>query len=371
MNPTRDRVPGARVSSYGLDLRQPQIVLFRHRPAIFPSESAMHVLSKLRSVVHASAGLALVLSAVFYGQAAWAQTPWTQSDPSQEPIPSLADAMDPEARSFVVEMDFQGQNEVSLTSVQVIDSDAPARIGGTGIYRVEILNGEGNRIEAFDWGDPQKVHAYDANGEHVVTTLPTASGRLIFPFSPRAVELQLVDQNLGMPVLFVDLETPARNYCQARPWEPRCREINPPSEEPNLLVTVFGPAQAQPGEPFGVEVRVTNLGASEAMGTMQDPNGYMVDLVLSTDDQLPTEFAVFESHFVEDVLLEGGRLSTTETVPGGESRLYETEVRLPDGTDDGTYCLGAVVDPGQTVHESVELDNSFCFQITVDPEAEA
>ena len=289
-----------------------------------------------------------------------------QIDPSQEPVPSLSDVTDPEVRSFVVEMEFHGQNEVSVVSVDVIDAIPPSRLGGSGAYRVEILNGEGHRIEAFNWWNPQQVQLHDANGQHATSWQPVASGTLIFPFSPRAVQLQLTDPSLGFPVLFVDLETPARNYCQSRPWEPRCREINPPTEDPNLLVTVFSPFSARPGEPFGLEVRVTNLGGGEALGTEQDPSGYMVDLVLSTDPQLPEEFAIFEPHFVEDVLLQGGRLSNTETLPGGESRLYEAEVMLPDHTEPGIYCLGAIVDPGHTVHESVEQDNTFCFQLTVE-----
>ncbi len=290
-----------------------------------------------------------------------------QIDPSKEPVPSLSDAVDTEARSFVVEMQFHGQNEVTLTSVDVIDAIPPSRLGGSGAYRVEILNGEGSRIEAFDWWDPQEVQHDDGNGRHSTSLQPVATGKMIFPFSPRATELRLKDPSLGFSVLIVDLETPAHHYCRNRPWEPRCRELIPPSEDPNLVVSLFARAAVPSRETMELEVRVTNLGGGEAFGTLQDPDGYMVDLVLSTDQRLPEEWAVFEPVFVEDVLLEGGRISNTETLPGGESITYTTEVRLPEHTEPGTYCLGAHVDPGHAVQESVELDNTFCFQLTVEP----
>ena len=313
-----------------------------------------------RSILHSAPALAGLLLAFALASPAAAQIA-----PATEPIPSLADAVNPEARAFIVDLEFFGQNEVATHGVDVIDSVAPARFG-TGPYRVEIVNGEGDEIESFDWANPQEMHFYDtAGGQHSVVTLASQRSSLIFPFSPRAVELRLVDKQLGWTVASVDLETPAHDYCAAHPWEPRCREINPPGEEPNLVPTVFGPFTAARSGDVAVSVRVANLGGSDALGTHDDPDGYMVDLVLSSDDQVPATFATYSPNFTEDVLLGGGRVSNTETLPPGESFLYETTVTLPDGIVPGRYCLGAVVDPGQTVHEDVEPDNVTCFWWTL------
>lgn len=67
----------------------------------------------------------------------------------------------------------------------------------------------------------------------------------------------------------------------------------------------------------------------------------------------------------EDVLLQGGRVSNTRALAAGASAVFPVGVRIPADTPPGTYCLGAVVDPGRVVAESNESNNTSCVRIKI------
>lgn len=142
----------------------------------------------------------------------------------------------------------------------------------------------------------------------------------------------------------------------------------PPRGRPaDLVVKLSGPGQAKAGDDIGPDLRVTvaNQGRAPATGTMDGGRGYMVDLVLSTDQQLPDNFATFTSRFAEDALLRGGRVSNTRTLQPGESMEYRAGAIIPPDTPPGVYCLGAIVDPGHEIAESDDRNNVFCHRIEV------
>ncbi len=147
----------------------------------------------------------------------------------------------------------------------------------------------------------------------------------------------------------------------------------PPEEPPlpDLIVAIAGAAEASPGQDISelVQLSVQNIGAAFAPGTFDDPMGHMVDVVLSSDDVLPVKFAAFSPHFHEDALLQGGRISGTETLQPSERISYSLPVGtvIPVDTPPGHYCLGAVVDPGTTVQESDEANNTACHWIKISP----
>ena len=131
----------------------------------------------------------------------------------------------------------------------------------------------------------------------------------------------------------------------------------------DLIVSAVGPTEAKPGEEIPVKLPVKNIGAS-APGTIDETeNGYMVDIVLSTDDFAPIKFAKFSPHFFEDVLLKGGRVSRTQTLPPGERIEYAVRVVIPVDAPPGDYHLCAVVDPGTVVQESNENNNVACSRL--------
>jgi hypothetical protein len=141
-----------------------------------------------------------------------------------------------------------------------------------------------------------------------------------------------------------------------------------PAKKPDLKVDLRGPTQARAGSDISLQIRlrVSNAGEAAAIGTREaGANGYMVDLVLSKDLNLPVKFAVFSASFQEDVLLQGGRVSNTTSLSPGQPVSFRVGARIPADTPSGTYCLGAVVDPGKRIPESNESNNTTCFKIEI------
>jgi hypothetical protein len=148
----------------------------------------------------------------------------------------------------------------------------------------------------------------------------------------------------------------------------RIRIMGP--KRPDLVVRLNAPARAVSGSNIGplVRVRASNIGGSTApgtTGTLDPPNGYMIDLVLSTDTNVPASFATFSPNFSEDVLLQGGRISNTLDLAPGASRLYPTGAGIPADTPTGMYHLCARIDSGNKVSESNEGNNLTCVRIRI------
>ena len=149
---------------------------------------------------------------------------------------------------------------------------------------------------------------------------------------------------------------------------------------PDLVVDISGPTSAKAGEPIGESVTVTvdNLGSATAPGTTPDgarpnPLGYTMEIVLSSDEQVPKGPSAYQSKFREDVQLSGGSLSITPDVdPGFMLTLWEAspsragELEIPSDTPSGEYFVCAVVDPRGTVDEEDESNNVDCQPLTVD-----
>jgi hypothetical protein len=128
----------------------------------------------------------------------------------------------------------------------------------------------------------------------------------------------------------------------------------------DLIVSVTNSDVATPGEElFPIEVRVQNIGDTTTQGSESaGSDGYFVDLILSSDTEIPEGFAAFSPNYSEDVLLLGGRLSNTPNLDPGEEFVFTTSGRIPTDTPDGDYFIAAQIDPGQKVAESNEMNNT-------------
>lgn len=139
---------------------------------------------------------------------------------------------------------------------------------------------------------------------------------------------------------------------------------------PDLMVHLQAPHVAFAGQDISPLLRLfaRNIGAAPAPGTngvINPANGYMIDVVLSRDGNVPAGFAVFSPNFVEDVLLRGGRRSNTADLAPGATRVYPGQGVIPADTPNGNYFLCARIDPGNRVAESNELNNTACVQIHI------
>lgn len=140
--------------------------------------------------------------------------------------------------------------------------------------------------------------------------------------------------------------------------------------KPDLKVSLTANSSYDQGEDVAgtVSITVENAGSGQAAGSDNaGADGYFVDLVLSGDDAVPVGLAVLPSPytFTEDMLLQGGRVSNTQTLAGGASATYDGHGGpIPPGTP-STVFLCAVVDPGLRISESDEDNNTFCEEIAV------
>lgn len=137
---------------------------------------------------------------------------------------------------------------------------------------------------------------------------------------------------------------------------------------PDLKVKFTAPTTIVAGSDIGpqIKLKVLNQGTAPAAGTATaGKNGYMVDIVLSTDTNMPVGFATFSANFHEDVLLKGGRISNTQNLNPSQSKIYPIGGGIPADTPSGGYYLCAKVDSGNKIVESNEGNNVFCRRIYI------
>ena len=140
---------------------------------------------------------------------------------------------------------------------------------------------------------------------------------------------------------------------------------------PDLVVAVSAPTTLTAGAELGpgASLDASNIGGGPAAGTVGSitpPNGFMIDLVLSTDMIVPPGFATYVATWQEDVLLRGGRTSNTTDLAAGASTVYPDEnASIPADTPPGGYYLCAQIDPADEIAESNESNNVSCVGVTV------
>nr|QNO56450.1 hypothetical protein OHJJKADD_00023 [Methanosarcinales archaeon ANME-1 ERB7] len=147
--------------------------------------------------------------------------------------------------------------------------------------------------------------------------------------------------------------------------------------QPDLMITDIqcDRERVMAGEDIDIVVTARNIGSATAPGSIESEIAYyVVDLILSSDDIIPLELAVYPVYagktredFVEDMLLKGGRISRTVSIPPGGYANYTLKLYIPKNASPGIYCLGAVVDPAKAVDELNEDNNTFCHKINILP----
>jgi hypothetical protein len=142
----------------------------------------------------------------------------------------------------------------------------------------------------------------------------------------------------------------------------------------DLVINISGPVSAAPGEDVAEHliIELRNTGGELALGTI-DPSGniqedgYMIDLVLSSDEVIPAGFANFHEVYQEDALLRGGRMSNTPDVAAGSTIFLEDSTTfIAESTPRGSYFICAQIDPGNVVLELDESNNASCFPIKIE-----
>ncbi|RHX80559.1 CARDB domain-containing protein [Leptospira yasudae] len=142
-----------------------------------------------------------------------------------------------------------------------------------------------------------------------------------------------------------------------------------PEKKADLIASISRTAtEILPGEDISQKfpVWVSNQGIASANGSSPSNAGYMVDLILSSDTNVPEGYAVYSPNYKEDVLLAGGRISNTPNVePGQQVRVSEGSNFVPKDVPAGNYFLCARVDVGSVVSEIDEKNNTVCIPVVV------
>jgi hypothetical protein len=138
---------------------------------------------------------------------------------------------------------------------------------------------------------------------------------------------------------------------------------------PDLVVSINTTTGLESGAKIpGCKVTVKNIGKAIAIGTDSSPGkGYMVDIMLSADGNIPMAAAMYSPNFHEDVLFAGGRISVTPDLKPGESKTFDLSnyLLIPKDTPSGSYCIGGFVDSQKKVKESNERNNTTCKRVKI------
>jgi hypothetical protein len=148
---------------------------------------------------------------------------------------------------------------------------------------------------------------------------------------------------------------------------------------PDLIVSVSGPVNITAGEDVELTVVVENKGLVDAPGSkdVDYRESYFIDLIISEDGHFPMEPATHPTYqgysgddFVEDMLITGGRISNTDSIPVGEYVIYVGEYYIPKNITSGLYYIAAVVDPAGRVEENNEANNTGSYRVEIEGEEE-
>lgn len=136
---------------------------------------------------------------------------------------------------------------------------------------------------------------------------------------------------------------------------------------PDLTLSLQAPERSTAGADIGQQLRLTvaNQGDRNAPGTQSSPDGYMVDIFI-TRQSLPNGYARYNEHYVDGVLLKGGRVSNTRDVGARRRTGYSLRAFLPTDIPAGHYQLCARVDPGSKVREANERNNTQCVPLQIE-----
>lgn len=126
------------------------------------------------------------------------------------------------------------------------------------------------------------------------------------------------------------------------------------AEFADLLVTMKYPFNASPGQALGKDISLT----IENKGTVPAEN-FDVQVVLSSDTNVPVEPVTYSEEFKDNTLLEQGKETVAALQPGERITLsFKGPLKVPPGTAPGRYYLGAVVDVGNKIKELNEENNA-------------
>ncbi len=282
-------------------------------------------------------------------------------------------------RSVLIGLEFRKDQTPLVRFAKVINGPSKTFKQSPRGLRVDIIGAE-RIVSTFNFPDPfvlrqweyppQRREFDDGTGlRHRTIIRDKGRARIVFPFDSKLQRANIIDEKKGALIISVDLKTMVSKYCDDPQNKPFCTEDENSTTKADLFVKGFNvPIDfVKVGEALeNVSIDISNRGNEKAIGTEDDPaSGYVIDLVMSKDDILPSAQTSTTEVFVEDNALRGGNIKTTPTLGPGDTFSTTSKVIIPEGTPPGWYCLGVLADSTQKIAETNESNNSKCFHIKI------
>lgn len=137
-----------------------------------------------------------------------------------------------------------------------------------------------------------------------------------------------------------------------------------PQFKPDLVGSVSAPTIGYPGDELGKRVKITVRNAG--MVAVRKP--FSVDIVLSSDTNIPLTASAYSPKYKEDVLLLGGREFVSFMKAGEQKKVVVNgSNKIPLDTPPGNYFIGVAFDTLNSVNEAIEKNNTATAPIRILP----
>lgn len=153
-------------------------------------------------------------------------------------------------------------------------------------------------------------------------------------------------------------------------WLDPSRPPQPPTggDQPDLIIVeIAGNHKASAGDEISLSWAAANQGSMPAPGNVPGSQpGYIVDVILSSDDHIPMRRTAMSQRYAEDMRLSGGEFSETPDLEPFQVWDKSVVVALPAEIPTGDYELCVRVDARNEVDELDETNNTQCQSLSVE-----
>lgn len=244
--------------------------------------------------------------------------------------------------------------------------DAAQEVLDTGEVRLQLA---GNLLEAWKKGQGSaKGLEFDGETFLIRNSGARLDGLMMGPREEGAAAVRIVakkEMKLGSPLVSVRQLTDGKEDGGVDV----ALSANPSKERglPDLIATLEGPMKLAAGKRLHEAFTLTlaNKGEADAPGTVDNgPGGYGFSAALWPVDGKRSGNDMLAAPGVGVVVIGGGDI-LTPTLRAGENVSLPVALAIPKATPSGRYCLLVTADDGNSLVESNESNNEYCFDFEV------
>ena len=257
-------------------------------------------------------------------------------------------------------------------------TDGSGSIGISRVTRITRFNPGGPNVESLRFNFAPAVNAGQSSYVHYITTNARAfdtNGKAEVHYYGQRPQGDILNNPPSFPrAIAVKMSQPVYGNAVGDVTPPAAPTPEEIALRPDLRVQLTGPKTAQPGEDISSKVKLTALNAAfgvakktapGTIGTLDPPNGFTIELLISKDRTSPAKSVRSSPTFKEDALLDSGRVWQTTDLERDKNKVYPVGGKIPGDTPPGNYYLIARIDPSNRVDESDEGNNLAVWPIEI------